>query len=86
MGLQKGKIVISLRSLELYSSKRPFLDFIGEIVTYLINRLPSRVLESVSLVQLITTFYPSIPIMTSLQSVSLVVLLFSMFIVLIVVS
>ena len=43
----------------------------GEAVltaTYLINRLPSRVLDGVSPVQLLTTFYPSIPIMTSLQS------------------
>jgi len=43
----------------------------GEVVltaTYLINRLPSRVLNGVSPTQLMTTFYPSVPIMTSLQS------------------
>nr|KYP54934.1 Retrovirus-related Pol polyprotein from transposon TNT 1-94 [Cajanus cajan] len=43
----------------------------GEAVltaTYLINRLPSRVLDGVSPVQVMTSFYPSIPIMTSLQS------------------
>ena len=38
------------------------------IATYLINRLPSRVLEGVTLVQLMTTFYPSIPILAGLQS------------------
>ena len=38
------------------------------IATYLINRLPSRVLEGVSFVQLMATFYTSIPIMTSFQS------------------
>ena len=71
MGLHKGKIIISLRLLEFYSSKRLLLDLTGEIVltaTYLINRLPSRVLEGVTLVQLMTTFNPSIPILTSLQS------------------
>jgi len=71
MGLLKGKIVISMRLLELYSSKRLFLDLIGEAVltaTYLINRLPFWVLEGVIHVQIMTTFYPYIPIMTSLQS------------------
>jgi len=43
----------------------------GEAVltaTYLINRLPSRVLEGVTPIQLMTTFYPSIPMLTSLQN------------------
>lgn len=43
----------------------------GEAVipaTYLINRLPSHVLNGVSLIQLMTTFYPSVPILTSLQT------------------
>ena len=42
----------------------------GEAVltaTYLINRLPSRVLGGVNPVQLMTTFFPSAPIMKSLQ-------------------
>ena len=37
----------------------------GEVVltaTYLINRLLSRVLEGVTPIQVMTTFYPSIPI------------------------
>ena len=37
-------------------------------VTCLINRLPSRVLEGVIPIQLMTTFNPSIPILTSLQN------------------
>ncbi|KAL2320148.1 hypothetical protein Fmac_029117 [Flemingia macrophylla] len=48
----------------------------GEAVltaTYLINRLPSRILDGVSPVQLMTTFYPSIPIMTTLRVESLAV-------------
>jgi len=51
MELLKGKIVISLRLLELYFSKHLFLDLTGETVltaTYLINRLPSQVLEGVT--------------------------------------
>ena len=72
MELQKVKVVISLRLLELYSSKRLFLDIIGGktilTATYFINRLPSRVLEGVNYVQLMTTFNPSIPFLTSLQS------------------
>ena len=43
----------------------------GEAVltaTYLINRLSSRVLEGVTPIQLMTTFYPSIPMLTSLQN------------------
>ena len=35
--------------------------------TYLINRLPSRVLQGVIPIQLMTTFYPSIPMLTSLH-------------------
>jgi len=65
MELQKGKIVISLRLLELYSSKLLFIVLTGEAVltvTYLINRL-----EGVSPDKLMTTLYPSIPIMISLQ-------------------
>jgi len=71
MRLQKGKIIISLRLLEFYSSKRLFLDLTGETIltaTYLTNRLPSRILEGVSLVHLMTTFYLLISIFTSLQS------------------
>ena len=36
--------------------------------TYLINRLTSHVLNGVSLIQLMTTFYPFVPFTTSLQS------------------
>jgi len=36
--------------------------------TYLINKLPHRVLEGVTPIQLMTTFYPSIPSLTSLQN------------------
>ena len=72
MRLQKGKIDISLRLLELYSSKCLFLSLTGgEAVltaTYLINKSSSRVLNGVSPIQLITTYYPSVPLMTSCQS------------------
>jgi len=47
-GIAGRKIAISLRLLEIYFSKRLFLDLTGEeglIATYLINRLPSRVVE-----------------------------------------
>jgi len=44
------------------------LKLLFDPATYLINRLPSQVLEGISLVQLMTVFYPSIPIMTSLQT------------------
>ena len=43
----------------------------GEVVltsAYLINRLPSRVLSGVSPVQVLTRFFPSVPIMSSLQN------------------
>src|ERR1044072_2434122 len=43
----------------------------GEAVltsAYLINRLPSRVLSGVSPVQAMTSFFPSVPIMSCLQS------------------
>ena len=70
MGLQKEKIDISLRLPEFYSSKCLFLSLIGGKLfnRYLINRLPSRILNGVSPTQLMTTFYPSVPIITSLQS------------------
>jgi len=69
MGLLKGKIVISLRLLELYFSKHLFLDLLAVLTaTYLINRLPYRVLEGVTPIQLMTTFYPSIPMLNSLQN------------------
>ena len=71
IGLLKGKIVISLRLLELYFPNVCSYILLGETdltATYLINRLPSWVIEGVSSVQLMTTFYPFIPIMTSLQS------------------
>ena len=36
--------------------------------TYLISRLSSQVVEGVTLIQLMTTFYPYIPILTSLHN------------------
>jgi len=66
MGLLKGKIVISLKLLELYFSKRLFLDLTGG--SCLDCHLPSRVLEGVTPIQLMTTFYPFIPMLTNLQN------------------
>jgi len=70
-GVTKRKNHHLLEVTRALLSNQMFLDLLGEAILttiYLINRLHSRVLEAVSLVQLIITCYPSIPITTSLQS------------------
>ncbi|RDY11550.1 hypothetical protein CR513_03769, partial [Mucuna pruriens] len=69
MGLQKGEILISLRLLEPFSSKCLFLMSIGRSCpTYLINRLLTRILNDISPIKHMLSFFPSSPLMLNLPS------------------
>lgn len=68
MGLQKEKIVIYLKKLEHCLFQRVFLNMSCPTAAYLINRLPSRISSGISPARLLANFFPSAPIMSSLQN------------------
>ncbi|XP_016168907.1 uncharacterized protein LOC107611507 [Arachis ipaensis] len=66
---RKNRHLLEVTRALLFQTSVP-KSYWGEAVltaTYLINRLPSQVLDSVSPIQFLTKIYPSIPIMSSLQ-------------------
>ncbi|XP_068475998.1 myosin-15-like isoform X2 [Phaseolus vulgaris] len=67
---RKNRHLLEVTRALLFQTSVP-RSYWGEAVltaTYLINRLPSRVLEGVTPIQVMTTFYPSIPMLNSLQN------------------
>ena len=66
---RKNRHLLEVTRALLFQTSVP-RSYWGEAVltaTYLINRLPSRVLEGVTPIQLMTIFYPSIPMLNILQ-------------------
>src|ERR1051325_1789273 len=67
---RKNRHLLKITRALRFQMDVPKFDWGEAVLTsaYLINRLPSRVLSGVSHVQDLTQFFPSVPIMSSLQN------------------